>query len=50
MTVSPIPKAHPDDERWENTRKVYRLFMHYYDHTILSYEISRADNDELMVF
>lgn len=30
-------------------RRRWRLIMHYYDHTILTYEISRNENDELMV-
>lgn len=42
--VSPIHTAHP-----RVVRKRFRLFLHYQDHMILSYELSRAQRGELVV-
>jgi uracil-DNA glycosylase len=50
MAIAPVLKSDPGHERWANERKIYRLWLHYMDHTILSYEISRQNNDALSVF
>lgn len=50
MAIAPIKRTNPENERWQAERKVFRLFLHYMDHSILSYEISRENNDELRFF
>jgi hypothetical protein len=50
MAVAPVQRANSRHERWQIERVAYRLWLHYMDHTILSYEISRENNDELRVF
>lgn len=44
LAVSPVPETHP-----RGVRKRFRLFLHYQDHTILSYEIHREQRGALVV-
>jgi hypothetical protein len=52
MAVSPLQADESPWAGWARKRhysRVWRLILHYYDHTILSYELSRTENDVLLV-
>ena len=49
LAVSPLQI---DESLWAKKRqceRAWRLVMHYYDHTILSYELRRNENDVLLI-
>lgn len=48
MAVSPLQKG-SDAGKIVGWARRWRLILHYYDHTILSYELGRDEEDDLMI-
>jgi hypothetical protein len=48
MAVAPLQASETGRERWPSDRR-WRLLMHYVDQTVLSYELFRNEENELVV-
>lgn len=50
IAVAPVDRDQEENEQWILYSKRFRLFLHYTDHTILSYELSRPEKNEVGIF